>query len=196
MSSIETPSSSQRKIPHPKASKFATERPLVVRDFLHPASTMREIPIKESSRSLQQLPSTQPQDRAISQTVLEFASSPFGTDLQGTIIAHSDDLQKLLDDNQIAWGVQYELARGVSAGLWDWDKIKDRVHELKGTNREAAFKVERIMKSRDSSRPSDDKLWYAVICNVCASCQFMHHLGSSSTWNREQSWRTEDVDLV
>ncbi len=110
---------------------------------------------------MQQLPTTQPQDRNTSRTVLEFASSPFGTDLQATIIAHSDDLQQLLDDNRIAWGVQYELARGVSAGLWEWDQVKDRLQTLKGTNFEAAFKVEKIMKNRDSSMPSDYKLWYA-----------------------------------
>ena len=167
MSSIEAPSSSQR---NPKASNFDTERPAVVRDVFHPAPNTKITP--KFSRSLPPLPATQSQDKhAIPQTVLEFASSPFGTDLEEMIIAHSENLQKLLDDNEIAWGVQYELARGVSAGLWEWDQIKDRVHRLKGTNAQAAVKVERIMKSRDSSGPSDVRLWYVFVCNVCASCQ-------------------------
>lgn len=175
-SSIETPS----KI---KASKSDPERPAVVRDVFHPAPTTKRTP--NFSRSQPPLPAAQPQDtNAVPQTVLDFASSPFGTDLQEMIIAHSNDLQKLLDDNQIAWGVQYELARGLSAGLLELDQIKGLVHKLKGTNAEAAFKVERIMKSRETSGPSDVRLWYVTASNVCASCQF--HASSRRQLDLEQ----------
>ena len=47
--------------------------------------------------------------------------------------------QKLIDRYQLGWGVQYEIARGVSEGLWEWNEITEAVvAQLRGTNAEAA----------------------------------------------------------
>ena len=98
---------------------------------------------------------------SLSQSVLQFARSPFGTDLEVMVIAHSSKAQKILDDYQIAWGVQYEIARGVCSGLWTWDGVESQVRLLKGRNSEAAFKVERVMKGRNGSKPADMHIWYS-----------------------------------
>jgi hypothetical protein len=97
---------------------------------------------------------------SLSQSVLHFARSPFGTDLEVMVIAHSGEAQKILDDHQIAWGVQWEIARGVCSGLWTWETVGSQVNRLKGKNSEAAFKVEKVMKGRDGSKPSDMHIWY------------------------------------
>lgn len=75
-------------------------------------------------------------------------------------IAHCDETQKMLDDNEIAWGVQYELARGVSAAHWSWEDVRRHIPNLKGCNAEAAFKVQATLKGDTSPFSHDLHLWY------------------------------------
>ena len=135
--------------------------PRVVRDVFDtpPAPATHASTIRPNGNALP-TPSTDRTQISISETVLQFSRSPFGVDLGAIVIAHNEEAQRILDDNKLAWGVQYELARGVSAGLWEWEAIGASVHRLKGMNVEAAFKVERIMRSQDTSRPADSQIWY------------------------------------
>lgn len=75
------------------------------------------------------------------------------------IIAHSCQVQRILDDHRISWGVQYEIARGVCSGLWTWDSVESQVDKFEGKNSEAAFKVEKVMKGRGGSKPSEMHIW-------------------------------------
>ncbi|KDR85760.1 hypothetical protein GALMADRAFT_53536 [Galerina marginata CBS 339.88] len=66
-----------------------------------------------------------------------------------------------MDNNQIEWGTQFELARGVSTGAWSWADVREHVHELKGPNADSAFKVQRVMRGRavGSVQPANLYLW-------------------------------------
>jgi hypothetical protein len=46
----------------------------------------------------------------------ELLSGPIGVDLETCLIAHDARIQALLDKEDISWGVQFELARGVTTG--------------------------------------------------------------------------------
>jgi len=92
-------------------------------------------------------------------TILQFANSPFGTELGVAVIAHDDRVQRLLDDGRIEWGVQYELARGVSAGNWTWDAVIPYIPALTGKNASAAYKVVQQMRHKEAMSPSDRFLW-------------------------------------
>jgi len=128
--------------------------------------------------------------------VLRFARSPFGTDLEVMVIAHSRKAQKLFDDNHIAWGVQYEIARGVCSGLWTWDGVESQVPLLRGKNSEATFKVERVMKGRGGLKPSDMHIWYSSIFPYCQCCSSIILIGGNLTLNKKRFWRTLVGDLV
>lgn len=91
--------------------------------------------------------------------VLSFANSLFGTDLAETVIAHSDEIQRLFDDNQIEWGTQYELARGVTTGTWAWEDVRARVKSFIGNNELMASKVFAIMLERPSLANANLGLW-------------------------------------
>lgn len=81
--------------------------------------------------------------------------------LQAHIIAHCPEVQQLLDSRNIAWGVQYEIARGVSCGSWTWkDVTLDKVQSLQGTNVEAATMVANVMLGQPPrSHSADLAIW-------------------------------------
>ena len=61
-------------------------------------------------------------------------------------MCHSSQAQQLLDALEISWGVQYELARGVSSKTWTWDDVTfDVLEHLRGPNYVAAPKVHTVM---------------------------------------------------
>lgn len=93
-----------------------------------------------------------------------FARSSFGTELRPVIIAHNKETQTLLDRFHIAWGTQYELARGVSLGIWTWEEVKGKLRDVTGDNAHAACQVQTVMRGRSaaSANPSDFYLWYVL----------------------------------
>lgn len=95
--------------------------------------------------------------------VAEFQNSRIGIDLIPSIIAHDRYVQMLLDKAEISWGVQYELARGVTLGLWDWDKVGTKISNLKGTSAEVAYRVKNIILDRPLQGTPDLGLWYVFI---------------------------------
>ncbi|KAK0234147.1 RNA dependent RNA polymerase-domain-containing protein [Armillaria fumosa] len=80
-----------------------------------------------------------------------------GVKLPTNIVAHDTAVQKLFDNQEISWGVQWELARGVSTECWTWDEVKDKLftpNSLHGTEEEVLFKVASIMKNQPFSATS------------------------------------------
>jgi RNA-dependent RNA polymerase len=58
------------------------------------------------------------------------------------LIAHDGNIQKLMDDKRLSRGVQFEIARGESQGIWQWrDVTPEKLHLLGGSNAESAWKV-------------------------------------------------------
>ena len=54
------------------------------------------------------------------------------------IIAHDGRLQSEMDKRGIAWGVQLDIAQGVTNGLWSWSNITSGMPDkLRGTNAQA-----------------------------------------------------------
>lgn len=76
-------------------------------------------------------------------------------------IAHDTRAQQLFDELRLAWGVQYELARGASDGRWPWEVMtRDKLEQLRGTNVASAPRVGAIMlpgKARVNS--ANNSLW-------------------------------------
>ncbi|KAK0479679.1 RNA dependent RNA polymerase-domain-containing protein [Armillaria novae-zelandiae] len=80
-----------------------------------------------------------------------------GVKIPTNIVAHDPAVQKLFDGQEISWGVQWELARGVSTDCWTWDEVKDKLLSsvsLRGTEEEVLFKVASIMKNQSFSSAS------------------------------------------
>jgi len=85
-----------------------------------------------------------------------------GTDLPLCIIAHDKEVQQRMDSMRISWGVQWEIARGVSRNVWKWsDVTREKLDLLKGPNAEAAPKVAHVMKTgvAPSALPRNVELW-------------------------------------
>jgi hypothetical protein len=89
----------------------------------------------------------------------QFLSS---VDLDISIIAHDTRIQALLDGNRISWGVQFELARGVTTGQWTWDAVESKVGELRGPSAKAAQRVRSVILNLPPKAP-DLTIWYAHI---------------------------------
>jgi len=68
-----------------------------------------------------------------------------------------------MDQLDLSWGVQYELARGVALRQWDWDKVYNILCEkpeaLVGSNVDAAANVYAVMEDRVISRDTNISLW-------------------------------------
>lgn len=83
-------------------------------------------------------------------------------------IAHSAKTQELMDQLGLSWGVQYELARGVTLLWWDWDRVYNVLCEkpgaLAGSNVDAAVKVRAVMEDRIIPRDANILLWWVIRC--------------------------------
>ena len=63
------------------------------------------------------------------------------------IIAHDARVQALMDKLEIAWGTQFEIARGVSSGKWSWEDVtEDLLQKLRGTNADSAPRVHPVIQ--------------------------------------------------
>lgn len=86
------------------------------------------------------------------------------------IISHSPRLQRELDRLAIPWGAQYELARGESLGLWNWDDVTSaELKSLVGMNAEAAPKVINLMLKTQRSEPVEAVVWCVQFTSVPSS---------------------------
>ncbi|KAF9535602.1 RNA dependent RNA polymerase-domain-containing protein [Crepidotus variabilis] len=126
----------------------------------------------------------------VPQSVRDFSETLFGTDLDTFIIAHCDETQRALDKSQIAWGVQFEFARGVSAGLWAWEDVRRNIDNLRGSNLDSASRVEKVMRQKNTSRPSDTSIWQqldleqeAIVENIGRGLGLMGDFGGVCDWS-------------
>lgn len=68
------------------------------------------------------------------------------------MIAHDQAVQSQIERRHLSWGVQYEIARGVSKGMWQWADVTDeKLNQLRGSNVDAAPSVVDIMLDRKNS---------------------------------------------
>jgi hypothetical protein len=80
-------------------------------------------------------------------------------------IAHDDLVQRLIESRQLAWGVQWEIARGITDGHWTWEDVTpEKLDKLRGTNTEAAWKVDGIIREKQHSAATlneeNYRLWF------------------------------------
>lgn len=92
-----------------------------------------------------------------------FLGGRIGIDLDVVVIAHNPEVQRLMDEHRLEWGVQWELARGVSTKLWSWSDIKDKLTQLQGSNSKVAYKVPGIVLNKPSQSLADLSIWYFSI---------------------------------
>ncbi|KAH7911585.1 RNA dependent RNA polymerase-domain-containing protein [Hygrophoropsis aurantiaca] len=112
----------------------------------------------------------------------------FGSALAPVIICHSTEIQSHIDAKKIAWGTVYELARGVSKGLWSWNDVTPaRLDQLKGTNAETARKVPSIIASRSFTSSSD--VWIEYDREQAAIMENKGRgLGAMGEWHGKDNW--------
>ncbi|KAF7966382.1 hypothetical protein HWV62_38905 [Athelia sp. TMB] len=130
-----------------------------------PATLPSATPIAQSNRTLSISGSI---SQEISLGFLDEIDDPAhqATDLLPyVVVAFDKKVQMMMDDKQIAWGVQWELARGVAIHResgqtqvsWSWSDItKDKLDKLKGSNADAAWKIRHVM--HDITKDKLDKL--------------------------------------
>ncbi|OSX67200.1 hypothetical protein POSPLADRAFT_1127992 [Postia placenta MAD-698-R-SB12] len=108
------------------------------------------------------------------------------------IIAHSRNVQAMLDAEQVSWGVQYEIARGICSGLWTWqDVTMEKLERLRGPNQMAAPRVHAVMLSRASDRTpvTDMPLWIELDREQAALADDpTRGLGLQGEWQGEANW--------
>lgn len=171
------------KLPSPKPEQAAVQygdRPIqsslpatsglpVVQDDIFNAQTSNITLRKRASPKVIRCPISSPTsllgfEDQIPVSLASFARSTFGTDLKEVVIAHDKGTQALLDFHQISWGTQYELARGVTLGTWNWEEVKVKIKDLTGDNAHAACQVQTVMRGKPapSANLSDFYLWYIL----------------------------------
>ena len=106
------------------------------------------------------------------------------------IIAHSERAQRLFDMIPLSWGVQYEIARGVSQGAWSWETVVESEAALRrslcgpNTNASRVSQVLGQSSTLGDSLPSDDDVWCVVAqgphCRTVVSAS-NDYVGPSST---------------
>ncbi|KAG5340191.1 hypothetical protein C0989_002655 [Termitomyces sp. Mn162] len=143
--------SKEKVPPYTRSSAPSTNtKPLVVKDIFNPdvpssSSSQRNNGWGTSVAQPFQLAPTPPDDDAV---LKNFFASSLGQDLDPYIIAHDKEIVDLMDNNKISWGVQYEIARGVTQGNWSWADVKAKIPQLHGSNSETAWKVRSIILDR------------------------------------------------
>ncbi|TFY77228.1 hypothetical protein EWM64_g6785 [Hericium alpestre] len=124
------------------------------------------------------------------------------------IIAHHKDAQREMDARHIAWGVQYELARGVSCDWWKWEDVtSEKLDQLKGNNASAAPRVMKVMMSKDK-RDRPDVLEQTPMGDVMALWKEYDReqdaimdgrgrgLGLTGDWKDAQGWYGGQIQQV
>lgn len=134
-----------------------------------PIASSSKVPISPSAQHKGSR-GTQDRTKATSEVVssddptpdFSFLNHSEGSDLPLSIIAHDRDVQRLMDAKRISWGVQWEIARGITRHLWKWsDVTPGKLDLLRGSNAEAASKVVHVMKTGEapSALPANLELW-------------------------------------
>ncbi|KAK2462852.1 hypothetical protein APHAL10511_005050 [Amanita phalloides] len=116
----------------------------------------------------------------------EFA---LGTKLDVIIIAHNREVQQQMDALNISWGVQYELARGVTVGSWPWSDVRAKLEKLQGINTQTAYRVSYIMRNRPINDRKALPLWLELDREQDAIMEGKGRgLGLMGPWQGDPDW--------
>lgn len=127
----------------------------------------------------------------ITESVSEFCKKSLGTKLDSHIIAHCPTTQTHFENLSIAWGTQYELARGVTHGTWTWEQVREQVPKLTGSNTTAAYKVRAVMRGQAMPLKKQNFAVWLVLFLLCRSWSLIFcDEGRSWTVNKTPSRKT------
>jgi hypothetical protein len=125
----------------------------------------RESSPKKSSLEAKPITIPVPNDTPHSITSF-FRDDSLSCALQPHAIAYDHQAQQIMDELSLAWGVQYELARGVTSEFWTWKDVREilfhKPTELQGSNSEAAPLVSSVMR-RGNVRDTNAALWFVSL---------------------------------
>lgn len=80
-------------------------------------------------------------------------------------VAHDGLVQSILDELKIEWGVQWEIARGITTGSWAWHDItREKLEKLIGNNISTAWRVPEVILEKKIGGLNDRcaELWYVT----------------------------------
>ncbi|KAG1757774.1 RNA dependent RNA polymerase-domain-containing protein [Suillus lakei] len=125
----------------------------------------------------------------------------FGVQLTTVHIAHCERAQIVLDQQQLAWGTIYELARGVTRGMWTFeDMTEHRLRKLKGSNAQAAWKVAAVMKDEmgpPSAMRAPSEIWLEYDREQLAIIENKGRgLGTMGDWEGKENWYGGKIQQV
>ncbi|KAJ7144770.1 RNA dependent RNA polymerase-domain-containing protein [Mycena crocata] len=96
-------------------------------------------------------------------SLVQLFGGQHGSQLEVHIIAHSTEAQAQFDNLGVRLGVQWELARGVSAGKWTWEDVvatmKANFGIFRASNSVVASRVADIMRGRLDTKANNLSLW-------------------------------------
>ncbi|KAG2075104.1 hypothetical protein BDR04DRAFT_1091949 [Suillus decipiens] len=124
----------------------------------------------------------------------------FGVQLNIVHIAHCERTQVVFDQQQLAWGTIYELARGVTRGMWTFeDMTEHRLRQLKGSNVQAAWKVASVIKEMrpSSSMRAPAEVWLEYDREQLAIVENKGRgLGTMGDWEGKENWYGGKIQQV
>ncbi|KAF9447542.1 hypothetical protein P691DRAFT_731304 [Macrolepiota fuliginosa MF-IS2] len=146
----------------------------------------------QSFRPISVRPITVPVSTDAPPAISSFFRGTLGVDLHPIMISHSSDTQRLMDELDLAWGVQYEFARGVSLGQWSWAEVskvlREKSNVFRGPNAETAFKVGALMRNREI-RNVNVTLWQELDREQEAILENKGRgLGLMGKWGGQEDW--------
>ncbi|KAG2358031.1 RNA dependent RNA polymerase-domain-containing protein [Suillus spraguei] len=129
----------------------------------------------------------------------EHVPREFGVALNIVHIAHCTKAQKLFDQYKLAWGTIFELARGITRGMWTFqDLTEHRLQKLKGSNAESAWKVATIMADKvPSAKGAPSELWLEYDREQLAIVENKGRgLGTMGQWEGKEHWYGGKIQQV
>lgn len=125
----------------------------------------------------------------------------FGVQLNIVHIAHCKRAQIVLDQQHLAWGTIYELARGVTRGMWTFEDMTEHcLCKLRGSNVQAAWKVAAVIK--DEMGPSfatraSSEVWLEYDREQLAIVENKGRgLGTMGDWEGKEHWYGGKIQQV
>ncbi|KAG2153597.1 RNA dependent RNA polymerase-domain-containing protein [Suillus bovinus] len=126
-------------------------------------------------------------------------SPEFGVELDIVYIAHCEKAQIVLDRYKLAWGTIFELARGVTRGIWTFqDMTEHRLRKLEGSNAQSAWKVATVMADKEpSAMGAPSELWLEYDREQLAIVENRGRgLGTMGQWEGKDNWYGGKIQQV
>ncbi|KAG2107049.1 RNA dependent RNA polymerase-domain-containing protein [Suillus discolor] len=126
-------------------------------------------------------------------------SPEFGVELDVAHIAHCEEAQVVLDRHELAWGTIFELARGVTRGMWTFqDMTEHRLRKLKGSNAQSAWKVTTVMADKEPpAMGTPSELWLEYDREQLAIVENKGRgLGTMGQWEGKDHWYGGKIQQV